>query len=66
MYILLVIIHLLSGQVEVHHSIVRGPQASTMCHEATVPTMRLYSTGKFEDGPDPDQIKRIEARCIKE
>lgn len=63
MYILLVVIYLLSGQVEIHHSIVKGPQAAYECGKALPLTVNLYQLGKFHDGPDPKDIKKITARC---
>lgn len=65
MYALLVIIHLLSGQVELHHSLVRGPQAAYECGKAMPLMLSLYQKGKFNDGPRPEEIKRVDAKCIR-
>jgi len=60
MYILIIFLHLYSGQVQPRVAIAHS---QTACIEALPLHTRLYAEGKFSDGPPATKIKRITGRC---
>ena len=65
MYILLIVLILFSGQKQVKTSLVEGPDAHSNCLQSLPLVAKLYKQGKFQDGPDPKQIRRIRGMCQK-
>ena len=61
MVVILVFIHLLSGQLVPRTSVVIDKAA---CEESLPYFIKLYTAGKFEDGPPPEKIKTVTATCI--
>ena len=61
MFVVLVFIHLLSGQLVPRTSVTLDRAA---CEDSKPFFIKLYTQGKFEDGPPPEKIKYIEAMCI--
>ena len=61
MFVVLVFIHLLSGQLVPRTSVTLDRAA---CEDSKPFFIKLYTQGKFEDGPPPDKIKYIEAVCV--
>lgn len=61
MYVVLVFIHLLTGQLVPRTSVVLD---KTACEESVPLFEKLYTQGKFEDGPPPHLIKSVIATCI--
>lgn len=61
MFVVLVFIHMLSGQLVPRTSVVIDRAA---CEDSVPFFIKLYTAGKFEDGPPPEKIKSVEAVCI--
>lgn len=61
MFIVLVFIHMMSGQIVPRTSVVIDRAA---CEESIPLFVKLYKDGKFEDGPPPEKIKSIDAICV--
>lgn len=61
MFVVLVFIHLLSGQLVPRTSVTLDKKS---CEESVPLFEKLYIQGKFEDGPPPQLIKSVIATCI--
>lgn len=61
MFVVLLMIHLHTGQVVPRTSVVIDKAG---CEESLPLFEKLYYAGKFEDGPPADKIKRIKSKCI--
>ena len=61
MFVVLVFIHMISGQLVPRTSVTLDRAA---CEESIPFFIKLYTAGKFEDGPPPEKIKAVEAVCV--
>jgi len=61
MFIVLVVVHLLTGQLVPRTSVVSDLKA---CEESLPLFIKLYRQGKFEDGPDPELIRDVTGVCV--
>lgn len=65
MVLLLIFLFLKTGAVEARTSIVYGVSDDPMniCESALPLTEKLYRSGKFDDGPKPELLKKVTGRC---
>ncbi len=62
MFVVLVFIHLMTGQVVPRTSVTLDQKS---CEESLPLFEKLYRAGKFEDGPAPELIKIVTGECRK-
>lgn len=60
MYLLLVFLYMKSGMVEIRHSVTNS---SPDCYKSAPYFEKLYTAGKFDDGPKSDTIDHVLAIC---